>query len=139
MQTKATGQPTLNTLANEKPVVLFADDTVWYRRELARHLTRECGLRVLHADHALEALRTLERRPDVSIVVADEKYPHGPSGSMLLEAVGNRWPHMKRILLSAYTTGEMISDGVERGYDVRDKSLSMGEIAEIVCAMANAA
>lgn len=119
--------------ATDRVVILIADDVGWYRQALRQALRRECGLESLEAEDALHALRVLERHPEIALVVADERYESGPSGEMLLETVGRRWPGKARLLLSAYTTGAMVALGAERGYEVLDKQLDWPDLVDRIC------
>lgn len=58
----------------------------------------------------------------------------GMWGSELLDYVGRRWPHIKRVLLSAFTTGEMVA---ESPYLVLDKALDARVVADHVCCVLN--
>jgi CheY-like chemotaxis protein len=67
------------------------------------------------------ALQVLEKQADlISVVVADWEMP-GLDGIGLLDAVGRRWPDIKRVLLTAYSHGELIYS--LRPIKVLDKSL----------------
>ncbi len=105
----------------------------WYRAELCRRLFKHCRIHTLQADNVLEAIRTLERNPELTGVVADLRFPTGPDGIALLETAKARWPHMKRMLLSAYTDGPLIELGYERGHLIRDKALSFDKLSETIC------
>ena len=106
------------------PLILLVDDSDEYRRVLSRLVRIELGFEVAEAANGLQAINVLEKRaqrgermPD--LVVADQRMP-GMDGTELLAVIAQRWPEMRRILLSAYTTGEMV---VELGYSVLDKQL----------------
>jgi DNA-binding NarL/FixJ family response regulator len=100
------------------PLVLLVEDHDLYRRAVARMIRMELGYEVAEASSGLEAIRFCERRvPD--LVISDEQMM-GMSGTMLLAEVGRRWPLTRRILLSGFTTGEMV---VSAAYPVLDKSL----------------
>lgn len=98
------------------PVVLLVDDDDDYSRLLARVIRDEFHFEVLIAHDGLHAIRILEQRT-VDLVVSDENMP-GMRGTDLLREVGRRWPKSRRILLSAFTTGDMV---VGAGYPVLDK------------------
>jgi DNA-binding NarL/FixJ family response regulator len=124
---------------DSKPTIILAEDHRWYRGALADRLRKDCGVKTLQAEHVLEALRMLDSNADVVAVVADERFPHGPSGTELLRATKRRKPHVRRMLLSAYTSGAMIAIGAEEGFEVHDKALPLDEVASLICAMAKAA
>lgn len=52
-------------------------------------------------------MRVLELRP-VTLVLSDLNMP-GPLGTALLETVERRWPHVRRVLMSADTTGALVN------------------------------
>ncbi len=84
----------------------------------------------MEATNGLQALRACEqcqqlgRLPD--LVVSDQRMP-GMEGVALLREIERRWPSIRRILLSGYTTGEMV---VELGYAVLDKQLPAWQIKD---------
>jgi CheY-like chemotaxis protein len=119
---------------SEPPLVLVVDDVHWYRRALAQALTRETGVRVLQAENGLEALDLITKHAaDLKLVVADERYPTGMSGTMLLDEVGRRWPKIRRCLLSAYTTGEMVAGSP---FPVVDKAIDWWALTNLLENMA---
>lgn len=101
-----------------EPTVLLVDDIPEYRRILERRLRLDHGVLVLHAGSAIAALTILEDTV-VDVVVSDRQMP-GMDGQQLLAIVGKRWPHTRRILLTAYSTGEMVANA---DYEVLDKGL----------------
>lgn len=106
--------------SDDDRLVLLVEDERWYRAELARALRRESGLASIEAADGLHALELLRSRSDIRVVVADERMKVGPTGTMLLEEVGRRWPRVRRMLLSGYTTGDMVADAP---YPVIDKAV----------------
>lgn len=101
------------------PVVLLVDDLLQYRGVLARVLRVDRGLEVLECSSGLAAL-TILSSCSVDLVVADECMPQ-MTGSTLLHVVGQRWPKTRRLLVSAYTTGELVAGSP---YRVIDKALA---------------
>lgn len=125
------------TSASEpEALILLVDDHAWFRGQLAELLYDECAIETLEAENALQALTLLEGLTvRVDAVVSDERM-RGMQGSDLLDHIGQRWPHIPRMLLSAYTTGEQISSAP---YPVIDKALDQRIIAARICALAKAA
>jgi CheY-like chemotaxis protein len=115
----------------ESPTVLLVDDNAEYRRLLARVLRIDHGIEAFELSSALAALTFLEAEP-VTLVVADLRMP-GLDGRGLLDVVGKRWPGIRRMLLSAFTTGEMVAGA---GYPVIDKGLSGWLICERIADLA---
>lgn len=101
------------------PVVLLVDDLCEYRRVLGRALRVDHGLEVLECASGIAALTILSSCP-VDLVVADENMP-GMTGSTLLHVVGQRWPEVGRLLLTGWSTGELVASSP---YRVLDKALA---------------
>lgn len=109
------------------PVVLLVDDLLEYRRALTRVLRTDHGLEVLECSSGLAALTVLSSVA-VDLVVADELMP-GMTGSTLLKVVGERWPATRRMLLTAYSTGEIVAGAP---YRVIDKSIAGWLITDVI-------
>lgn len=105
--------------ADEPHRVLLVDDSAEYRRLLERRLRVDHGLDVSHASNGLVALTLLERER-FDVVVADLLMP-GLPGDQLLVAVGARWPSTRRVLLTGWSTAELV---LTSGYEVLDKGLA---------------
>jgi DNA-binding NarL/FixJ family response regulator len=86
---------------------------------------------VLHASSGIAALTLLERER-VNVVVADLLMP-GMDGVALLKAIGKRWPDVRRVLLTGWTTAELVIDS---DFDVLDKGLAGWLITDRVAALA---
>jgi CheY-like chemotaxis protein len=99
--------------------VLLVDDSVEYRRILERMLRIDHGIVVLEAASGIAALTLLERER-VDLVVADLVMP-GLPGDELLEVVGRRWPGTRRVLLTSWSTAELV---LSSAYEVLDKGLA---------------
>lgn len=120
---------------DDAPLVLLVDDDNEFRRLLARVLRIEAGLNVLECANALAALTLLESRARIALVVSDLRMP-GLDGASLLAVVGERWPSVRRMLLSAWTTGEMVAAA---DYPVIDKALAGWLIVERITDLAQGA
>lgn len=68
---------------------------------------------VLTARSGDEALRLLEEE-DVAVVLADQRMP-GMSGVDLLEKIRARTPHVRRVLITAYSDQQTAIDAINRG------------------------
>lgn len=100
---------------NDLPLVLLVEDARSYRM-LMRRMLSENGdgarpiVRLVEAGNSLDALQVLHNQDPadpVRLVIADDRMP-GLQGLELLEIVGKLWPKTSRLLLSAYTTGEIV-------------------------------
>jgi PAS domain S-box-containing protein len=78
--------------------ILLVDDEAIVRRSVARTLTR-LGFDVTTAEDAREALRVLQARPEIVLVVADQNMP-GMSGTELLEAIRSERPQLPFLIIS---------------------------------------
>lgn len=90
-----------------KPAILTVDDDMDVLRAVERDLRREYGseYRVVRADSgvaALELLRELKRRDEVSaLMLVDQRMP-GMTGVEFLQRAVEIYPEAKRVLLTAY-------------------------------------
>lgn len=107
---------------NDNAQALICEDHAQYRRGLVRALERECGVKSVETEDILHAIRALEQHPEIRLVIADDRLGRGGNGTMLIDAVGRRWPEKSRLLLSAWTDAPMIELGMRDGYSVLDKA-----------------
>jgi CheY-like chemotaxis protein len=116
---------------SNRPILLLADDTNWFRAELCQKLLKSHGVRSLQANNGLAAIRALEQNPQIKAIVADFKFNNGgPDGIKLLDTVKRHWPHVKRMLLSAYLESWMREEGYAKGFILRDKALPLSKLAQ---------
>ncbi len=95
----------------DRPVVLIAEDEVLVRILIADVLQDE-GYKVLEAADTLEALRVLEARSDVHVVVTDVEMPPGPNGIELAREVRERWPCLEVLVTSGRVFPAELPEGV---------------------------
>lgn len=95
----------------ELPVVLFVDDDAGNRQ--AFHAAFRHHMQVLLAADLREAWMQLQSHA-VHIVIADQRMP-STTGSELLTMVKERYPHVRRMLVTAYSDLEAIIDAVNNG------------------------
>src|SRR6201995_4096835 len=112
---------------------LLVDDQEDVLNVVSRVLARHCNLQISAAHNAIEALTLLENA-SFDILVTDENMP-GLPGSALLRTAKNRWPLMRRVLLSADVTSEHIRSGVADA--ILDKIFNPNLIATKICRLAN--
>jgi CheY-like chemotaxis protein len=82
-----------------KPVLLIVEDE-FLVRTLAVEIAQEAGFSALEAADAEEAIRVLERHPDVRVVFTDIDIPGSLDGLELAQAVRHRWPPIEVVLTS---------------------------------------
>jgi CheY-like chemotaxis protein len=85
--------------AHAKPAILVVDDEELLRLNAA-DLLEENGYSVVEAANAEDALRTLERRPDVRLLFTDIQMPGPIDGIELARQVHERWPHILLVMTS---------------------------------------
>jgi CheY-like chemotaxis protein len=67
-------------------------------------LSRDAGFKAVEAVNAGEALSILETRSDISLLLSDIQMPGSMDGLELANAVHDRWPSIKIILVSGQVT-----------------------------------
>ncbi len=96
-------------MAHEPTVVLAVDDEPAVLVITAARLYR-AGYTVLEAAGGHEALRVLESRDDVSVIVSDCNMP-GMKGTELARIAQARWPHIGFIATSGHPADPDLPDG----------------------------
>ncbi len=96
---------------SERPVILIAEDEVLVRMLIADVL-QDAGYKIIEAANATEALRVLEARPDVHVVVSDAEMPPGPTGYKLAQQVRERWPFIQVLVTSGRVFPTEMPEGV---------------------------
>jgi CheY-like chemotaxis protein len=104
--------PTAGRLASTSPIVLIVDDDDALREAFGR-VIEECEFKALRAKSGLHALQLLEQQ-HVDVVICDQFMP-GMDGVQLLELVRERFPHLTRILFTAFPSSDIVLDAVNRG------------------------
>jgi CheY-like chemotaxis protein len=82
-----------------KPVLLIVEDEVLVRM-LAVEIAEEAGYSVLEVTEADEAIRVLQKRPDIRVVLTDIDMPGSLDGLELAHAIRHRWPPIQVVLTS---------------------------------------
>ena len=114
--------------------VLVVDDERSLRRTFALFL-RDDGHEVDTAEDVDQALSTLEGG-EFDVVVSDIILPRR-SGVSLMEAIAERWPDIKVILVTGEPTVETAASAVRSGaYDYISKPVSSSKIRKVVAAAA---
>lgn len=113
-------------------LVLLVDDEESFRALFSR-LLRQQGLETIAVPNALVALTFLEGcAEETAVLVADERMP-GLTGSRMLKSVGERWPTIRRVLVTAHRTGKLLFDA---DYPVFAKSADLQHVARFVAQLA---
>src|SRR5689334_5487154 len=101
--------PEFSSSRCSRHTVLCVDDDAAVLSAL-RRLLREETFEVLTASNAAHALASLRRHP-VDVIISDQRMP-GQNGSELLAEVGQRWPGIGRVLLTAYPGDAVMNEGM---------------------------
>ena len=103
-----------NSVPSSRHLVLCVDDDAAVLSALRRVL-REEPFEVLTANSAANALASLRRNP-IEVIITDQRMPDR-SGAELLAEVGQRWPRIGRVILTAYPGHSVMSEGIRAGVD----------------------
>jgi two-component system response regulator (stage 0 sporulation protein F) len=86
---------------HETRTILLVDVHEAFLTMLTKEFKEE-GYQILTAQSGLEALRVLEEKPDVNLVITD-LHLHEMDGAELLRQIKERWPDLPVIIHTAYT------------------------------------
>jgi CheY-like chemotaxis protein len=81
------------------PVLLIVEDE-FLVRIVAVQIAEEAGFSVLQAADADEAIRVLQGRSDIRVVLTDIEMPGSMDGLELAQAIRHRWPPIDVVLTS---------------------------------------
>ena len=81
------------------PIVLVVEDEMVLRMR-AVDIVEDAGFIPIEAVSADEAMKILESRDDISLLLTDIQMPGSMDGLKLAHAANKRWPHIKIILVS---------------------------------------
>ncbi|WP_408511409.1 response regulator [Paraburkholderia phytofirmans] len=121
-----------------RATVLYVDDEELARKYFARSAGRE--YEVLLAGDADEALSILRREgARVTILVTDFRMP-GRHGDDLLRQVSEEYPHIVRILVTAYAENHALPGAVDSGevFRILEKPLGVATVREVLASAATA-
>lgn len=86
----------------DRPVILVVEDEAIIRINAA-DIIEQAGYEVIEASNGDEALRLLERRPDIRVVYTDVDMPGGSLNGLALAALArDRWPPIGIIVTSGH-------------------------------------
>ncbi|MBV8761807.1 MAG: hybrid sensor histidine kinase/response regulator [Deltaproteobacteria bacterium] len=98
-----------------RPIVLYVDDEKANRIVFEQSLASD--FQILTAPDGPTALQMLEQQ-EVAVVVTDMRMPH-MNGEDLLRVVKERWPHIIRIVVTAYSDIDPILRAINEGLVAR--------------------
>ncbi|WP_233828786.1 response regulator [Paraburkholderia sp. ZP32-5] len=115
-----------------RQTVVYVDDEELARKYFARSAGSD--YEVLLACDAEEALDILRREgARVAVVVTDFRMP-GRHGADLLRQVSHEYPHIVRILVTAYADGDALPESVHAGevFRILEKPLGVSTVREVL-------
>ncbi len=119
-----------STPEHDRATVLVVDDEKGPRESLRMILSPQ--YQVLSADSGGEALRTLEREPDIEVVTIDLNMP-GMKGDELMRRVRQRWPQIEVIVITGFASVDSAVAGIRHGvFDYLTKPFDVVEVASTV-------
>jgi CheY-like chemotaxis protein len=96
-----------NSVTSKSWVVLVVEDEILVRMAVVADLEDE-GFTVFEAANADAAIVLLQAQPSINLLLTDVEMPGSMDGLKLAEAVRNRWPPVKIIVVSGHFK---VSDG----------------------------
>jgi len=115
-----------------RPTVLYVDDEEMACKYFARAVGSEYEvLSAVSADDAMAVLAAQHAR--ISVLVTDFRMP-GRDGGDLLRQVAQEYPHIVRILVTAYADKDMLLKTVNSGevFRILEKPLAVAEIRDVL-------
>jgi len=95
----------------EKPVVLYVDDVPVNLMLFKETFKKDFDITLTESPR--EALKILEEK-EIQVIVSDQRMPE-MTGIELLEIVAEKYPDIRRYLLTAFTEAEIVIDAVNVG------------------------
>lgn len=120
--------------ADQAGAVLVVEDDVFIMMDTVTTF-EDAGLNVIGALNADAALRILEARSDITVLVTDVEMPGSMNGVLLAAVVRDRWPPVKLIVVSGHRRiepRELPDDArfIAKPYDTRALSALVLSLAQ---------
>ena len=114
------------------PVLVVEDEPMLLL--MAGSVVEDAGFHPLYAANADEAVRILEARTDIRLVLTDVDMPGAMDGVRLAAAIRRRWPPIEIIVVSGHHTVDLdeLPDGsrfFQKPYDSQHLMRAMIEMA----------
>lgn len=90
--------------------ILCVDDEPLVRM-VAVDMLEELGYTVLEADDAPSAMKLLDARPDIDLLVTDVGLPNGMNGRQLADAARARRPELRVLFVTGYAENAVLNHG----------------------------
>lgn len=118
--------------ASGQMTVLIVDDEPLVRM-VAVEILEELGYSVLEAEDAPSALRVLQSRPDVDLLITDVGLPNGMNGRQLADAVRSEKRDLPVLFVTGYAENAVLNHGhLDRGMQVLTKPFAADTLARRV-------
>ncbi|WLS06455.1 hybrid sensor histidine kinase/response regulator [Shinella oryzae] len=112
--------------------ILVVDDEPLVRM-VAVEILEDLGYVVLEAGDGPSALKILEARPDICLLVTDVGLPNGMNGRQLADVVREKRPELNVLFVTGYAENAVLNHGhLERGMQVVTKPFSSETLARRV-------
>ncbi|HEV7305382.1 response regulator [Ensifer sp.] len=112
--------------------ILVVDDEPLVRM-VAVEILEELGYAVLEAGDGASALRVLDARPDIDLLVTDVGLPNGMNGRQLADAVRVKRPELNVLFVTGYAENAVLNHGhLDRGMEVVTKPFTAEVLARRV-------
>ncbi len=117
-----------------QPAILVVEDEVLVRLELV-DLISESGFQVFEAGNADDAIKLMERNPNIHALITDVDMPGSMDGLKLSHYVKDRWPPVKIVVASGHVKvkpGELPHQGIflDKPYDTPRVMALLASISE---------
>jgi nitrogen-specific signal transduction histidine kinase/ActR/RegA family two-component response regulator len=133
----------LNTESQNVPTGTESLLVVEDRPDVLKYLTqtlRELGYRVTYAGDAQAALKKLDKRKNIDMLVTDVVMPGDMNGEDLAQEATRRLPHLKVLYISGYTRDALVEQGaLKRGVTLLAKPFTRADLARHVRQVLDAA
>ncbi|MCB9726809.1 MAG: response regulator [Spirochaetaceae bacterium] len=119
--------------ASERPRILIVDDEPTYREYLERFLSRD-GLEVRTAETGAEAI-ALSRDFAPDLLLADWMLRCEMHGIEVGEALRNRWPGLRILLMTGFPTADLEAEAARVGIDgFLEKPFALDDLSRAITA-----
>lgn len=115
-----------------KKTIMVVDDEPLVRM-VAVEILEELGYVVLEAEDGPSALRILQAKPDIDLLVTDVGLPNGMNGRQLADAVREQRPDLNVLFVTGYAENAVLNHGhLDRGMQVMTKPFTSEALARRV-------
>jgi len=118
-----------------KPFIILVDDEAEFIETMSKRLQKR-ELKVLTSNSGGEAMETVDKNPNLEVMILDVKMP-GMDGLEVLKEMRKKYPLVEVIMLTGHATIESAIDGMKAGaFDYLMKPCEMELLLEKVEAAA---